>query len=386
MKKINFSKTILSLVFILLIKCFCYAQTIKTLEVLTKQKPIPYITDKFEIVDYILLQTSPECIVSNIWALKIRDDKIFTFNNRSVFVWNKSGEFIRKIGKQGNGPGEMLMPTDFAISPDGNTIAIWDNYRETMNKYDLMGKHLWSKKMGPRQVCNFCWAKSGQFILYSNYATLTTKECSFYLMDQFGDNIKQLLPFEKDEYGDSYMSYYNFPTYGSLQYAQKNLDNLVYSLNIKDELKPCYKVEFDCGNLEKDKFKKYMYDPHSLFEAVKNDESAYVIIFHENDKFYAITYNKGNERSTNILLKNNNGQFLIKHNPRNFDPLGEIIPIFNNDTIILIVEPYKLKASLKNMLPAVKAQMGQSFATLEKIAKETSEEDNPVLLILKMKE
>ena len=387
MIKLKCSKSLfLGILLVILYNNYCYGQTLNTLEVYTKQKPIPFITDNFDVVDYIPLQTNSECLVKHIWTVKINEDKIFTFNNSSVHVWNMSGEFIGKIGKKGNGPGEMLMPSDFAISPDGKTVAIWDNYRETLNMFKITGEYLWSKKMGPRHVYNFCWTKSDKLIYYSNYSTKSSKECTIFLSDPNGKDIKQLLPFEKDEYGDCYMSYFNFPTYEAVQYVWKNLDNVIYALNNNEGLNACIKIEFDVGKLEKDKLTQYMFDPYGLFEAVKQNEFAYMTRFFENDNLYSITYNKGNRRSTNILLKANKKQLHIKHKPTNFDPISEFLPIFIEDTMILIVEPYKLKANLKNMIPAVKKQMGEAIQVLEKIAKQSSEEDNPVLLFLKLRE
>ena len=53
-----------------------------------------------------------------------------TKNNDRVQVFELSGKFITKFGKQGSGPGEFNNPTSTAILSDGRiVVADWLNCR-----------------------------------------------------------------------------------------------------------------------------------------------------------------------------------------------------------------------------------------------------------------
>ncbi len=45
--------------------------------------------------------------------------------NHTVTVFDGAGEVVRRMGRQGGGPGEFRFPTDLAVSDDG-AVAVWD--------------------------------------------------------------------------------------------------------------------------------------------------------------------------------------------------------------------------------------------------------------------
>ncbi len=359
---------------------------IEIIKIDTNQKSVPFITDIFKIVRSVPLQTSKECLVKNISSIKIMNNRIYTFSNKKVFEWSEQGKFVKTIGEIGQGPEAMLNPTDFALSPNGKIIAIWDNMRESIFNFTSNGDLLDSKRIGPRQVINFCWTKSNKLILYSNYATANSKECSFFLANPDGRDTKQLLPLNPDELGDSYMGYHNFPTFGTKQYLWKHLDNIIYELGGDDELSPRYRIEFDENNIEVDKLIKFQYDCYGLANEIKKNKFCQMWSFNENSYYYAVSYSKGEKLLTNIISKNGHQQQQIQHEPMRLDPIGEFFfPHFYEDYMLLVVEPYKLKTNLKQMLPLAKKQMGESLPILEKIASDSSEGDNPIILFLEYK-
>ncbi len=357
-------------------------QPYKNIVVKSEIKSVPYITDVFKIGKYVPLQTSPESLLKRIDAIKIQNDIMYTFSNGNVYVWSEKGKLIRKIGKQGRGPGEMLYLIDFALSPDGKKIAILDNYRERIFMFDKNGNLLESKKIDPRYATNLCWTQSNKFIFYSNYVTKESKKCTFFLTDSNWKNIKQLLPINPNELGNCIDSGDNFPTYGNRQYLRKSLDDMIYELTPQDELVPRYRVTFDKGNIDTEKLKKYDHNCLGLASEMKKNKLRSIVGFNETEHYYIIRYTIGEDVSTNIVLKNDHQQIRIQHRPRNFDPIGGFFTFYYGDYILMAVEPYKLKLNLRQMIPLAKKQLGESLPILEKIASEASDEDNPIILFL----
>src|SRR5262245_19759035 len=42
--------------------------------------------------------------------------------NFRVLVFSPTGKFIRQIGKQGSGPGELMLPISMAVTSDGRVV------------------------------------------------------------------------------------------------------------------------------------------------------------------------------------------------------------------------------------------------------------------------
>ena len=102
------------------------------------------LSDLVERVEYIPLETNDNCIVGNINNLfDVSENYIavadFMFQ-RQVFLFDRTGRFIAKIGNRGQGPSEYLMPLDVFINESKQCVYVKDAQRILM--YDFSGKHL----------------------------------------------------------------------------------------------------------------------------------------------------------------------------------------------------------------------------------------------------
>ena len=59
-------------------------------------------------VEYIPLETTDSCLVSNVTDLIMDNDFIFLQNGRTqqIFQFTRQGKFLREVGSVGEGPGE----------------------------------------------------------------------------------------------------------------------------------------------------------------------------------------------------------------------------------------------------------------------------------------
>jgi hypothetical protein len=91
-------------------------------------------------IETILLETNESCLIGSINKMRVSDKYIFILDTdiaKGLFVFDKKGNFVRKIGNAGHGPGEYVNPSDFTISYENNTIYILDYASNRINKYNL---------------------------------------------------------------------------------------------------------------------------------------------------------------------------------------------------------------------------------------------------------
>jgi hypothetical protein len=67
--------------------------------------------------------------------------------NHRVLVFNPQGKFVRKIGKKGGGPGELMTPVGLAVTSDGN-VAITDLDRPAVSLFKKDGTFIKNLPLG----------------------------------------------------------------------------------------------------------------------------------------------------------------------------------------------------------------------------------------------
>lgn len=77
-------------------------------------------------VEYIPLETRPDCMLDPIAKLALTDSFIFISDVKKLLQFKKNGQFIKQIGSIGRGPGEYKSVSDFFIDENGKRIYILD--------------------------------------------------------------------------------------------------------------------------------------------------------------------------------------------------------------------------------------------------------------------
>jgi hypothetical protein len=87
----------------------------------------------------IMLETNESCLIGSITKMRVSDQFIFILDAliaKSLYVFDKNGRFIRKIGNLGNGPEEYTRLSDFTIDKENNIIYLLNSYPNRIYKYD----------------------------------------------------------------------------------------------------------------------------------------------------------------------------------------------------------------------------------------------------------
>jgi len=90
------------------------------------------------------VEGTEEHMFSQIRDVGVDDDEniyILDFKEAHIKVFNKKGEYLRTIGKRGQGPGEIQRPTNLVITPGGK-ILVNDRGARFIHYFTLSGNYI----------------------------------------------------------------------------------------------------------------------------------------------------------------------------------------------------------------------------------------------------
>jgi len=95
-------------------------------------------------IEYIRLETTPECLVGSIGKLIVFRDRIIIWNGKgktaTFFCFDMAGRFIYKIRNIGKGPGEYIGVQDMFFDEAKELIVVYDASQAKLLKYSLSGE------------------------------------------------------------------------------------------------------------------------------------------------------------------------------------------------------------------------------------------------------
>ena len=95
----------------------------------------------FKSPKVIILENDSDCLIGRINEFQFFDGFFFILDkkfSKSLFVFDKDGRFIRKIGSVGNGPGEYINLVDFSLDTENRIIFLLD-HGQRIHKYHIDG-------------------------------------------------------------------------------------------------------------------------------------------------------------------------------------------------------------------------------------------------------
>lgn len=343
------------------------------------------LTDVAIDLQYILLETRPDIFVSEIVNFSITESYIFVLDNKSnLFQFDRYGKFIRLIGNIGKGPNEYLFINDFVASEKMNTIVVFDQNR--LIKYDMLGNITgFSKHIGAKCVDYY----PDRFAFYKqNY---TQDPVNLIVTDKNLVPIKEYInhspkPKSKRWPGNSPLYVFN-----NNLYLKEHCND---TLSLVQESKKVPYAIFE----EKDMALDYSInvDPFNIPKEFDNKLTAEYI--YESNKYMFVSYIQGARIPGSkigyirlLLFKESNNALCLEGGTFANDVDGGLKfwpnTIFNNNTLISCINAIDIKAhvaseAFKNSNP----KYPEKKRELEKLANSLSENDNPVLMLVKLKE
>jgi hypothetical protein len=343
------------------------------------------IDSLFASIDLIPLETNKYCLISSISKVIIANNCVY-IQNRSdnLYVFSISGEFIRAIGKKGNGPGEFRELRDFDIDVNGN-IYILDFLR--ILKYSHSGEFLDKYKFeyapGNTIQCNplqFALCDESNFYVWGgSFGIKENKNKNLFLMykmNKTGEITERYFPLEHNVVHNpnqfsKYSNYYNVvPWYGN---------NTIYKVSGTGVSKN-YIVDFGAFTFENDVPEGFQ--SLSEFKAKVDQQYANSInnITETGDWLY-FTFSFKKYIKNVFYSKKRKKVFVSKPYPR---VPNRIMPWTihsqSDGDLFALIEPRIILEDLKRM-----DKKDGEVESIRKVMQNSSINDNPILMRCKMK-
>ena len=110
---------------------------------LTKKKEI-LLSDLFDSVRYVRLETTDDVLIKNISSIRYANNCLYILDvsTKTLFSFDaNTGKNLWKIQSIGQGPKEYLEPTDFCIDEKNNRLYLFCNMEKIL-EYDLSGNFI----------------------------------------------------------------------------------------------------------------------------------------------------------------------------------------------------------------------------------------------------
>lgn len=208
--------------------------------------PLSEITDK---VEYVKLETTPECFLVNPVILTItQEDIIINSKHKSIhqlYRFSRNGPFLNKIGRKGRGPGEYAW-TDYCAVDEKNKCVYVNSYSPfQVLKYsfngEFMGSSHVSKSAEHMVVVNDSLIATAFSIRSGNEPySLVVCKCNGDTVYTKQNNIQFKRPDITTMVGDNFDK--PFFNYGNEVFFKERYNDTVFSL-LPNSLTPRFKTE-----------------------------------------------------------------------------------------------------------------------------------------------
>jgi hypothetical protein len=318
-------------------------------------------------------------LIGHILKAVISENRMFILDavrTKSLQVYTLQGEYITRIGEIGNGPGEYILPHNFYINEDKRKVTIEDLAKNTLLVYDLDTYQYEYEKRIPFNFMDYIETPEG--FLWCDLNGFKKARDSYYIRmtDSILEDIKYIYPTD-------FRSAYNiklgdlfYHINGKIHFVHP-LKPIVYELDSED-IHPIY--ELSLGEIH---FPTLDY----LQSISKNNidhtgvllRSGYIANYslYETDRFMLISYLVNQQMNIGLYEKETMKSF--KYNQIDFARITHLeginLPFIGtyNDAFITTILPHNLQNHyiINDKLRA--------------IAQNISEEDNPILCLIKFK-
>lgn len=351
-------------------------------------------------VEIIPLETTTECLIGRVRRIIYKNGKYYIrvtegMQNGKLFVFDSLGKFLFKIDKVGNGPGEYTDLSDFALTEESQ-IKIASFFK--IITYDSLGNFLYEKRID-QPFKEFWSSKNNEYLVYNSDAILKDRKLLSTMNkdDEITDYFFQVPEKEINKSDVVYISMSLFPYKNSFYFAYPYSDT-IYQITDK-EISYGYYVDYGDKRIPSDLFeaedkvkemgekKEHLDDFGFTYAFGMTDDYVFIGSFDKKYDGYLSFYSKhtqkvltGHKIIDDLFLVGNTISLKWNSLPGNLD--GNYL-LWHLEPRYLIKGYQKLRSQLSEPR---RGEFKQKYPQLVDLCERLQEDDNPVLLRIKVKQ
>jgi len=373
-------------------------QQIETIiiDISSKELDSVLLSSMVEDIEYIKLEATPDSYITFCEETEIGEKYIVVLRKQSIYVFNRKGKYLNRIGRKGKGPGEYTFPRLLRLSKDEKYLFFHDSPRRKILQYELDGTFISETEIHfyPTNVRLL----NTNIPIFFNSSTMNHiyDSITLFTINNNGLVDKKILskciPVLMEEPGTFYVAdnlLNNY--YDSLTYWEEFCDTIYrvspdytvipkYLLDIKEFKMP---IEVILNS------ERNIIEIHKYFELIEFTETKdYIFIFgHKNYKLNRIIYDKNKRISRNLYFDENSysGRSLIN----DFDGGYPIFPsnLVNPKTLFVTFDVNSYKTQLQSGYTKTpdKIKYPEKQKQFQELLDNADENDNPVIMIVHLK-
>ncbi len=331
------------------------------------------LSDLVSSTQIVPLESNENCLIGGITKLLYYDNKIFVLDSyvsKGLFVFDKNGKFLYKVGRVGQGPGEFNNPTDFYIDKDKQEIVLLSD-SDNLIFYDIAGVYMGKTiDLLKNQGGAFDFVKIKQMYV----VRAGSRENDLKILDDKLRVVNSYFPFlNRDIDGGDYFNVLQ-KVNDDLVLYRRYCSNIIYKI-AKSALVPYKEFVFPSGNINYDNLTadsnfKDIEKTHFLIESFVSLTNQGYLAFRKKEDYYISFFNNNSSKAQAFKFSN-------FENNITFDPYCSVFGADNeNNRFIWVSSPERINAAIEEKNISLKENSP---------LKGVNADDNPVLLFTKMK-
>lgn len=333
-------------------------------------------TDMVDEMHIIGLEETDESLLSFVSDVKQNDEYFYFFSGKAndLFFYSKKGKFIRKINRQGEGPGEYKEGSSTWVV--GDTLKIFDHQNNDVLSYNMAGEFIKSESL-PLPTAHLFPTTNGYWLDVSHRIVPDSAQHEIIHVKNDMESLQFELPVNSTFGTPLISTNNNFKSFGADITYKHNYKDTLYLIE-NQQVKPFIHFDFGDENLWKDP--RMRTNINGAFEAMQSAGKVWLFHPYVGQAFIYLSYNSDFDSPKYLMIHRESGKvFRINSENSNGAPLLLSANSWDEDRLLMSLSSIDLGGLLEGLTPS--QCTFEDGSSLEEI--ESSE--NPVIAWVKFK-
>ncbi len=349
-------------------------------------------------IEYIPLETTTECLLGDPGSIKVVvQEKYIAVNSNGIHLFDRQGKFLRKIGRIGLGPQEYSSSNQFVIDEKGGFIHVLNGNSSRFVTYRITGEFVREIPLA-QNGSKLILDESGNIgVMFLPNSANLNDSARFEWLNPIGEKVKTIPLYQgrPRDGGDTYsMMASLFLESNILTFAEAPFDTL-YQLTDEQGWKPKWILNTGLGKMPREvwlSIDRWADERHDYRSLILNSESSRYLFFEAENrgKFGIVIYDKNDAQGRWIPERESADETRFAEVRNDLDgglPIRmNILNRADGDVFINLFSPLDIITHSKDQpisgSSAIKPGLHEKFM---KLAGSLKEDDNPVVMMVRMK-